>query len=260
MATNRIPFPQTPSPEPGTTSWEQSVAILGYNAIQASKIPITEFDNTTTIPKIKQNAIHQATGTVYLTDSDTVINGSITAGDNYIEMSPAGGGATLSAVWTTTAPTWNYQYNHYESLAGNMVLPILVKYDTAGVYWKFRLEDFNLKTAYDFNGISTYLDNEITFSTSKTYGEIFDLLEPYAPLFKRVACTCLFQVISGFDSTKYHFTSFERYAEDEIRFYGQFINYNTSTGAIGSTQSYNSYLPVGRGEVSPSIDAGTMRF
>jgi hypothetical protein len=93
---------------------------IGFHALT-----LTEF-LTTTIPQVAAGSKVEVNGGLYKFDTNETIAGTPAAGDNYILLKPSGD--TITAEWTTTAPTWsdskqglygtggnaNYRYAHFK--------------------------------------------------------------------------------------------------------------------------------------------------
>ena len=155
MAVNKIEFPTAGAPT-ATSDYVKLLSNLSAGSTGPGGKPITNFGTTST-PQIAQSALFVAAGTFYQADANTAISGSIAA-DRYIEMVPAGGGATLTPTWTATAPTWSTAYDHFVSGSGNLVLNIMRDEDGYNTY--IDIQDF-LDVGRGDNGTAVSLLGEL---------------------------------------------------------------------------------------------------
>lgn len=151
MAIDRIAFPTANQPV-DNEDYRAILDVMQRLVVGDSKIGITNFDNSS-LPLIKSNSTFTVRGGLFLTTGDVSISGSMATGDNYIYLS--GIGNTLTPTWTQTAPTWDYQYNHYTNASNYYVLPIIVN-KNGSVYTKYEVQDRFLKVAIDSDANQRY--------------------------------------------------------------------------------------------------------
>lgn len=228
MAINKITFPNANQPT-DLTDYQNLINVLMANTVGASDIGITEFDNITVQPEIKDNALFQIGGALFQANSDTSISGSILTGDNYIYLAVSGDTATPT--FTQTAPTWDYQYNHYVTVGGDYVLPIFIYHDTDLNIIKYEVQDRFLKEMIDYLGnkkvSSIYKDKSISgsfFSAIKSTtieSTLFNQLKPFL-LVDDQHYLCSGSFVSGISTTGRTWTNGEVTS----------ITYDSTSGSI----------------------------
>ena len=109
-------------------------------------ITLTEM-TTTNVPQIAAGSKIEVGGSLFKFDANETITGTATTGANYIRLVPSG--SSITAEWTTTAPTWSdSKQGWYDSTGAKRYVPVKVRL-TTGNYVKV---GFSNPRVYDGGG------------------------------------------------------------------------------------------------------------
>ena len=87
-------------------------------------LTLTEM-TTTNVPQIAAGSKIEVGGSLFKFDSAETITGSATTGTNYIRLVPSG--SSITAEWTTTAPTWSdSKQGWYDGTGAKRYAPYMV--------------------------------------------------------------------------------------------------------------------------------------
>ena len=156
----------TMSNPPGSNDWTTLMSLVqGFiNKFNSRPSILSQNNDTSILPYIKQGTYISMGGTLYIVDTeDYIIQGSVISGKNYIYLTVSGD--NLIATWTQniSSYTWNSVYGYY-SYGANILLPYIIDYDGINYVNSQFDRNFNqkLKTTSDvnFNSVNGYtIDN-----------------------------------------------------------------------------------------------------
>lgn len=148
----------------------------GYHAAS-----LTEWTNTTTIPKIAKGSVIEIGGSVVEFQADETITGSIATGDNYISINPS----TYVATWTATPPVWNDEYQGFYDTTNRILSFRVVKDGTSYKKYEIIYKNGNISIGDDLyvsgfiKGIrlESFLLNNSTTTEAQLYDFIYERVE-----------------------------------------------------------------------------------